>query len=75
MTSLRKTSISGMMWSFIDQFINGVITFTIGVILARLLSPKEFGLIGLVTIFISISDTFIQSGFSSALIRKQNCTD
>jgi teichuronic acid exporter len=75
MTSLRKKSISGIMWSFIDQFVNLIITFTVGVILARLISPQDFGLIGLITIFISLSDTFVQSGFSSALIRKQDCTD
>jgi teichuronic acid exporter len=75
MTSLRKISISGMMWSFIDQFVNILITFTFGIILARLISPLDFGLIGLITIFISLSDTFVQSGFNSALIRKQDCTD
>ena len=51
------------------------ITFIVGIILARLLSPREFGLIGMITVFIAVSESFINSGFSSALIRKKNCTD
>lgn len=49
--------------------------FIIGIALARLLDIKEWGLIGMLTIFISISQTFIDSGFSNALIRKKECTD
>ena len=45
----------------------------IGIILARLLVPKDFGLMGMLAIFIAISQSFIDSGFSQALIRKQNC--
>lgn len=48
--------------------------FVVGIILARILSPREFGLIGMLTIFIAISQSFIDSGFSSALIRKKKCT-
>ncbi|OJV87465.1 MAG: lipopolysaccharide biosynthesis protein [Bacteroidia bacterium 44-10] len=73
--SLKQKTISGLSWSFIDQIGNLGISFVVGVILARLLSPREFGLIGMITIFTAISEKFINSGFSSALIRKQNCTD
>ena len=45
-----------------------------GIFLARMLSPEEFGLIGMITIFISISQVFVDSGLSQSLIRKQNCT-
>ena len=45
-----------------------------GIFLARILSPNEFGLIGMITIFISISQVFVDSGLSQSLIRKQNCT-
>lgn len=72
--SLKQKTVSGLLWSFIDQFANQGITFIVGIILARLLSPREFGLIGMITVFIAISDSFIDSGFSSALIRKKNCT-
>ena len=74
MPSLKQKTISGLTWSFIDNFSNIGIQFIIGIILARILSPKEFGLIGMITVFISISQSFIDSGFSNSLIRKNNCT-
>lgn len=72
---LKQKTISGLLWSFIDNFAQSFLTFIIGIILARLLSPKEFGLIGMITIFIAVSESFINSGFSQALIRKKDCTD
>jgi len=48
--------------------------FIIGIILARLLTPSEFGLIGMTTIFMTLSESIIDSGFGQALVRKQNCT-
>lgn len=62
------------MWSSLDNFASQGITFAIGIVLARLLDPKEFGIIGMTTIFISVSETFINSAFSEALIRKKDCT-
>ncbi len=73
--SLKQKTISGLTWSFIDQFVNQGLTFIAGIILARLLTPHEFGLIGMITVFIAVSEVFISSGFISALIRKKNCTD
>ena len=72
--SLKQKTISGLLWSFIDQFANQGISFIVGIILARLLSPREFGLIGMIVVFIAVSESFINSGFSSALIRKKDCT-
>lgn len=72
--SLKQKAISGLIWSFIDSFAGQGIIFIVGIILARILTPREFGLIGMLTIFIAISQSFIASGFSQALIRKQNCT-
>jgi teichuronic acid exporter len=72
--TLKQKTVSGLTWSFLDNFSNLGIQFIIGIILARLLSPKEFGLIGMITVFISLSQFFIDSGFSNSLIRKKNCT-
>lgn len=72
--TIKQKTLYGLKWSFADNFINQGVQFIVGIILARLLSPKEFGLIGMLTIFIAISQTFIDSGFSQALIRKNNCT-
>lgn len=73
--NLKDKAIKGVAWSSIDTFAALGIQFVVGVILARLLSPSEYGIIGLVTVFLAISDVFIQSGFSSALIRKKDCND
>ena len=72
--TLKQKTISGLLWSFIDNIASLGISFIVGIVLARILSPKEFGLIGMLTIFIAISQSFIDSGFRQALIRKQNCT-
>ena len=50
------------------------IQLAVGIILARLLSPEQFGLIGMTAIFTAIAQSFVDSGFSAALIRKKNCT-
>lgn len=72
--SLKQRTFSGFVWSFIDNFAKMGIAFVVGIILARLLTPREFGLIGMTTIFIAVSQSFIDSGFKQALIRKKNCT-
>lgn len=73
-TSLRNKGLSGIKWSFIDNIAGSGITFLVGVILARILTPAEFGIIGIITVFIAISNVFIDSGFSTALIRKVEVT-
>jgi teichuronic acid exporter len=72
--SLKQKTISGLLWSFIDDIAKVGITFISSIILARLLTPREYGLIGMTTIFIAISQSFIDSGFRQALIRKKDCT-
>ncbi|TET67965.1 MAG: lipopolysaccharide biosynthesis protein, partial [Candidatus Aminicenantes bacterium] len=71
--TLRQKTINGLKWSFVDSFANQGFQFIIGIILARLLVPKDFGLIGMLIFFIAISQSFIDSGFSQALIRKKDC--
>ncbi len=72
--SLKQKTVSGLYWSFIDNFAKLGITFVVGIILARLLTPREFGLIGMTSIFIAVSQSVVDSGFKQALIRKQDCT-
>lgn len=71
--SIKKKAIDGFRWSLIDNLSRQAITFIIGIILARILSPREFGLIGMTTIFIAVSNTFLDGGFGAALIRKKEC--
>ena len=68
--SLKNKAIKGVGWSFVDNIANSGITFLVGLILARLLSPSEYGIMAMITIFIAISNSIIDSGFSNALIRK-----
>jgi len=69
--SLKKTTVKGVGWSFADNISSSGITFLVGLILARILTPKEYGLIGIITIFIAVFNSIVDSGFSNALIRKK----
>ncbi|MEP2448767.1 MAG: lipopolysaccharide biosynthesis protein [Balneola sp.] len=73
MSNLKEKTINGVFWSFIQNFSTQINAFIVGIILARLLSPREFGLIGMLTIFIALSQTLVNSGLKDALIRKSNC--
>ena len=73
--SIRKDTFNGVKWVAIEKFSLQVIQFGLGVILARLLSPSDYGTIGMLSVFIAISNVFIDSGFSSALIRKIDRTE
>ncbi|MDL2314906.1 lipopolysaccharide biosynthesis protein [Bacteroidales bacterium OttesenSCG-928-C19] len=75
MSSIKNKAVKGVKWSIIDNIANSGITFLVGIILARILTPHEFGLIGIITIFISIANTIIDGGFSTALIRKPDSTN
>ena len=72
--SIKNKTVSGISWSAIDVFLSQGVTFLVGIVLARLLTPAEYGLIGICTIFIVIFNGIIDSGFSSALIRKTDAT-
>jgi O-antigen/teichoic acid export membrane protein len=73
--SLQSKTIKGVLWSAVERFSLQGIQFVIGIILARMVTPAEYGLIALLTIFLIIAQTFIDSGFSNALIQKQNRTE
>ncbi len=67
---LKEQAKKAVYWSAITNISNQGMQFVIGIILARLLSPEDFGIIALPTIFLAIAQCFIDSGFSSALVRK-----
>lgn len=72
--SLRNKAIDGVMWSGVRKVALNGIEFILGVILARLLTPGEFGMIATIMIIISISEVFVNSGFRQAIIRKPHVT-
>ncbi|MGG0671156.1 lipopolysaccharide biosynthesis protein [Lederbergia citrisecunda] len=73
-SSLNDKTIVGLFWSFLDLLSKGGIQLGLQIILARLLLPDHFGLLGMVIVFITISTIVIDSGFSQALIRDKNTT-
>ncbi len=73
--SLKHTTTKGIFWSGIERFSVQGIQFLVMIVMARLLSPKDYGLIGMLTVFIAVSQSLIDSGFSQALIRKQERTE
>lgn len=73
-SSLNERTIVGLFWSFMDLMSRGGIQLGLQIILARLLLPDHFGLLGMVIVFITISTVVIDSGFSQALIRDKNTT-
>lgn len=75
MDSLKDKTVKGVGWTALDSVASYGISFLVSLVLARLLSPDEYGLIGIITIFIAIFNTIIDSGFSTALIRKPSVTN
>lgn len=72
MTSIKQQTIRSSKWNFIERISTQGIQFLLGIIMARLLLPSDYGTIGLLAIFFEISQAFIDSGFSSALIRTKD---
>lgn len=75
MNSVKQKTLSGVKWTAIERFSVQGIQFLLGLIMARLLSPSDYGTVGLLVIFFAISQTFIDSGFGNALIRKIDRTE
>lgn len=73
--SLKNKTVKGTIWSGIDNVIQFGVTFIVSIVLARLLSPDDYGLIGIIAIFTAVCQALINGGFTTALIRKKDATD
>lgn len=73
--NLKKKTAHGVIWSAIERFSTQGVQFLFGIILARMLTPADYGVIAMLTVFLAISQTFIDSGFSNAIIRKIDRTE
>lgn len=73
--SVRYRAVKGVMWSAIERFSVQGIQFVLTIIIARLVLPSEYGLIAMLGIFLAIAQTFVDSGFSNALIQKKDRTE
>lgn len=73
--SLKDKTVKGVGWSAVDNIAGHLVTFVVSVVLARILSPEHYGLIGIIAIFTEVCQTLINAGFTTALIRKKDATD
>lgn len=72
---IKSQAKKAVIWSFISNIANHAVQFIIGIVLARLLSPSDYGITALPAVFLALAQCFIDSGFSSALIRKPDLTE
>lgn len=74
-SSLTNKATNGVLWSAVERFSVQGIQFMLSIIIARLLLPSDYGLIAMLSIFLAVAQTFVDSGFSNALIQKKNSTE
>lgn len=75
MSDIKQKTKIGMLWNVIEKIVVQLISFVLNIILARLLTPHDYGTIGMLAIFLAFSNVFIDSGFTRALIQKQDRTE
>lgn len=73
--SLKYKTKKGLYWKFFDQFMGYGMQFVVGIFMARLLSPSDYGITALPAVFMAVAGVFISGGFGSALVRKENLTE
>lgn len=73
--SLKQKTLSGLLWTFFETFAIQGFGFIQGIVLARLLMPSDYGLIAMTGVFFAVSYALVDTGFTSALIRKKERTD
>lgn len=73
--SLRHKTTKGLLWSSVENFSNQGVQFIFSIILARILAPSDYGVVAMVAIFFAVAQSFVDSGFSNALIRKKDRTE
>lgn len=73
--NLKHDTVKGLFWSSVERFSVQGVSFVVMLVIARILSPADYGLVGMLSIFMAIAQCLIDSGFSNALIRKQDRTD
>lgn len=69
---LKQKTVNGVIWSTIERFSNQIVQFFVQIIIARLLFPSDYGMIGMLAIFMALAQTFTDGGFGNALIQKKD---
>lgn len=75
MGELKQKIIKGTYWVFLEQFGTQFVGFTMGIVLARLLTPTDYGTVAMISIFTAVSNVLVESGFGGALVQKKNSDD
>ncbi len=71
--SLKKKAAKSLVWTFTQQFGNQLVGFIISLVLARILLPEEFGLIGMIAVVVAIGNALLDGGLTKSLIRDKEC--
>ena len=73
--NLQSKVISSLIWKLFERAGSQLISFVVSIVLARILTPSDYGTIALITIFNAVAQVFIQGGFTPALLQKKNTDD
>jgi teichuronic acid exporter len=73
--SLGQKALSGFSWTLFSNISLKVVTLAVGIVLARILTPEDFGLVAMLIVFFEVSQSLVDSGFSQALIREERITE
>ena len=73
--SIKNQAAKGVMWNAIERFSTQGMQFVLTIVIARILSPDDYGLVAMLGIFMAIAQTLVDSGFGNALIQKKNRTE
>lgn len=74
-SSVKSKTVKGLKWTGLESVGTQILTFIIGIVIARQLAPGDYGILGMLAIFIGISQTFLDSGFGRALVQKKDVND
>lgn len=72
--SIKSLSVKGVKWSATGGFLTTGTSFVVGLVIARILTPEDYGIVGMLSVFVAISQVFVNSGFSAALVRMTDRT-
>jgi len=75
MGEIKNQTLSGVKWTFIERFSIQFVTFFIGLVVARLLTPADYGIVGILSIFMTVSNVLIDGGIGNALVRKPDASE
>lgn len=73
--SLKKKTIAGLFWAFAERIGAQLVNFVVSIVLARILMPEEYGIIGIVLVFVNLCNVFVDSGFGKSLVQKKDADD